>query len=280
MAAVMIEGRSGAGRRPYFSAIRWAAIIGGGVAGMGSYMLLELLGLATGLTALNPQSAEPVGGVPLGMGIWTGLITLVSAFIGGYIAARMSGLSRTSDGLLHGFVTWAGTVILFAFLATTALSAVLGGTFSLLGHSMQAAATAGTAASGQTDVGGKLEQIITGSSKGGNITGENMNAVRQRLQAGDRQGAINYMVNDMGFTQERASSIANMAAPLFTGQVPAQARQAAETTVNSLAAASWWLFVGLALSLAVALGGGVLGVRADANRTVGNHLQERRPVTE
>lgn len=279
MSAVMIDGRSGGGRRSYFSAVRWTAIIGGGVAGMGTYLLLELLGIATGLSAINPQSAEPVGGVPLGMGIWTGFITLISAFIGGYVAARMSGLARRSDGLLHGFVTWGATMILFAYIATTAVSAVLGGTFSLLGHGIQAAATASTAASGQTDVSGELERIITGT-QGGNVSGKDMDAVKQRLQSGDRQGAINYMVNNMGFTEERANSVASLAAPVITGKVPAQARQAAETTVNGLAAASWWLFIGLSLSLAVALGGGVLGVRTDANRTVGNHVQERRSVTE
>lgn len=279
MSAVIMDNRSGVGRRPYFSAIRWTAIIGGIVSGIGIYMLLELLGLATGLTAINPQSAEPVKGVPVGVGIWTGLITLVSAFIGGYIAARMSGLARSSDGTLHGFVTWGATMILFAFMATTAVSAVLGGTFALLGHGVQGAAKASTAQGQQTDVGGQLERIITGSG-GGNISGENMNAVRQRLQAGDRQGAIDYMVNRMGFTQQRANSVANMATPLFNGQASAQARQAAETTVDNLAAVSWWLFGGLTLSLILALVGGALGVRAHANRTVGNHTQERRPVTE
>lgn len=279
MAAVMMDSSSGVGRRPYFSAIRWTAIIGGIAAGMGSYMLLELLGVATGLTVVNPQSAEPIKGVPLGMGIWTGLITLASAFIGGYVAARMSGLARSSDGMLHGFVTWGATMILFAFMATTAVSAVLGGTFALLGNGVQAAAKASTAAGKQTDVGGELKRIVTGS-EGGNFSTENLNAVRQRLQSGDRQGAIDYMVSEMGFTRERANSVVDTAAPLFNGQVPAQARQAAEKTVNSMAAVSWWLFVGFSLSLVVALVGGVLGIRANGNRTLGHHIQQRRPMAE
>ncbi len=278
MAAVVIETetRAGGNRRPYFSAIRWTAILGGVIAGLGSYMLLALLGVAMGLTAIDPQAAEPVRGVPVGMGIWTGLITLVAAFIGGYIAARMSGLARTSDGMLHGFMNWAATTVLFAFLATTAVSAVLGGTFAMLGQSLQTAATA--EGGQQQEVGGigaQLQRIITGS-EGGQISAEDLDVIQQYMQAGDRQAAIDHMVNNMGFTQQRANQMADMASPLFTGELGQQAQQAAGTAVDTMATASWWLFVGLALSLVVALIGGMLGVKAYANRAVGDHLNERR----
>ena len=276
MSAVVMEteSRAGGSRRPYFSAIRWTAILGGLVAGMGSYMLLALLGVATGLTAVDPTAAEPAAGVPIGMGIWTGLITLVAAFIGGYIAARMSGLARTSDGMLHGFMSWAATMVLFAFLATTAVSAVLGGTFAMLGQSLQGAGMAAVGGQ-QAGMGGQLEQIITGT-EGGTINAQDVNQVRQQLEAGNRQGAIDHMVNQMGFSQQRATQVVDMAEPLFTGQLGQQAQQTAEGAVNTLAAASWWLFIGLTLSLVVALIGGMYGVKAYANRTTGDHLKERR----
>jgi hypothetical protein len=247
-------------------------------------MLLALLGVATGLTAVDPRAAEPVAGVPMGMGIWTGLITLISAFIGGYIAARMSGLSRTSDGMLHGFINWGATMVLFAFLATSAASMVLGGTFALLGQGLQGVSSAAgqLAESQQQGAGGltgQLERIITGS-EGGSISGENVGAVQERLQAGDRQGAVDYMVNQMGFTQNRANQVADMAAPLFGGELGQEAQQAATTTVNALAAASWWLFVALALSLVAALFGGRMGIKAQASRTFGDHYRERRQHRE
>lgn len=274
MAAVVMESetRTGGGRRPYFSAIRWTAILGGLVAGLGSYMLLALLGLATGLTAVDPTATEPVGGVTMGMGIWTGLITLVAAFIGGYIAARMSGLARSSDGMLHGFVTWGASMVVFAWLATSAFAAVLGGTFTVLGQGLQAAG----GAAGGGGVGAQFEQIITGS-EGGQISAQDMQTVQQQLQAGNQQGAIDHMVNQMGFTEERANQVVQMAGPLMgaTGQ---DAEQAAETALGAVTAASWWLFIGFALSLVAALVGGMLGIKAFANRTVGNHAKERRPA--
>lgn len=286
MAAVVMETESRTERRPYFSAIRWTAILGGLVGGMGSYMLLALLGVATGLTAVDPQAAEPAAGVPMGMGIWTGLITLISAFIGGYIAARMSGLSRTSDGMLHGFINWAATMVLFAFLATSAVSMILGGTFAMLGQGLQGAGSAAGQAvesqqqqQGAGGLAGQFERIITGS-EGGSISGEDMGAVQQRLQAGDRQGAVDYMTSEMGFTQERANQVADLASPLFGGELGQQAQQAASTTVTALTAASWWLFVALALSLVAALFGGKTGIKAQSNRTVGDHYKERRQHRE
>lgn len=278
MAAVVMETESRNERRPYFSAIRWTAILGGLVGGMGSYMLLALLGVATGLTAVDPRAAEPVAGVPMGMGIWTGLISLISAFIGGYIAARMSGLSRSSDGMLHGFINWGATMVLFAFLATSAASMVLGGTFALLGQGLQGVGSAaGQAAEGQQQGGltNQFERIITGS-EGGSISAEDMSAVQDRLQAGDRQGAVDYMVNQMGFTQERADRVVSMAGPLFGSELGQEARQAAATTVDALAAASWWLFIALTLSLVAALVGGRMGIKAQAGRTIGDHYKERR----
>lgn len=283
MAAVVMETESGTERRPYFSAIRWTAILGGLVAGMGSYMLLALLGVATGLTAVDPQASRPAAGVPMGMGIWTGLITLIAAFIGGYIAARMSGLSRASDGMLHGFINWAATMVFFAFLATSALSMILGGTFALLGQGLQGAGSAAGQAMEQQGAGGgltgQLERIITGT-EAGSISGEDMGAVQQRLQAGDRQGALDYMTNQMGFSQQRANQVADLAAPLFGGEVGQQAQQAAGSTVTALTAASWWLFVALALSLVAALFGGRMGIKAQSNRMLGDHYKERRPHRE
>jgi hypothetical protein len=149
-------------RRPYFSAIRWGAIIAGVVSGTASYLLLALLGVAVGLTAVDPNAAEPVGRVPLATGIWTGISMLVGAFIGGYVAGHMSGLSRSIDGMLHGFVSWAVTTLLFAVLTTTAVGALLGGTFRILAEGLQVGATAATQSSGGQNVLDQLAAAVSG----------------------------------------------------------------------------------------------------------------------
>lgn len=248
-------------RRPYFSALRWTAIFGGLAAGAASYVLLALLGVAAGLTAVDPQAAEPVGSVPMMTGIWTAISMLIAAFIGGYVAARGSGLTRRSDGMLHGFVTWGATVLLFAWLATSTLGTLLGGTAGILGQGLQGAASGVQQGGGMA----QLEQMITGT-QGGDVSQQDMQALQQRLQAGDRQGAISIMVERMGFSQERAEQAVDPALAVMGPGAGQQAEQVAESAVGAVSAASWWLFIGMLLSLALAVWGGMLGARAGSRR--------------
>lgn len=262
-------------RKPYFSPIRWTAIFAGLAGGLASYMLLSLLGVAVGLTAVDPQSSDPVGSVPVATGIWTGISMLVGAFIGGYLSGRMSGLFRRADGMLHGFVAWGSTTLLFAVLTTTALGAALGGTFRILGEAITTGAQATATAAPNQDLTSRLSSVITGSTQA-NVTPESLATVRQQLAANDREAAVSTMVNDMGFTQERANQIVNQLQPLFGPQGEQNVRNATEQATNALSAASWWLFAGLVLSLGLGLLGGQMGARASGSRQLGgDHLAER-----
>lgn len=263
-------------RRPYFSAIRWGAIVGGIVSGSASYLLLALLGVAVGLTAVDPSATEPVGRVPLATGIWTGISMLVGAFIGGYVAGHMSGLSRSMDGMLHGFVSWGATTLLYAFLTTTALGALLGGTFRIINEGIQtgtqAAATAqqGQAGGGQNAL-DQLAAKITGGS-GGQVSAESLSSVQKALAAGDRESAINIMVNEMGFERERAVQTVDKLGPMLSQD---NVREKTSQATDVLTTTSWWLFIGLLLSLALGIAGGAAGVRASASRLIGDHAAER-----
>jgi hypothetical protein len=257
-------------RRPYLSAIRWSAIFAGVVAGTASYLLLTLLGVAVGLTAIDPNSAEPIGRVPLATGIWTGVSMLVGAFIGGYVAGHMSGLMRSIDGMLHGFVAWGVTTLLYVVLATTAVGSILGGTFRIISQGAQTAATAAQGG-GSQNVLDQLAGTITGDGQG-RVSAETLSQVHQAIVAGDREGAITIIVDEMGIPQDRAEQIVSRMTPLLQ---PQTARETAERATDVLTAASWWLFIGLLLSLALGIIGGAAGVRASGNRLAGDHVSER-----
>lgn len=261
-------------RRPYFSSIRWGAVFAGLVSGLASYMLLTLLGVAIGMSAVDPQAAEPVGAVPAATGIWTGISLLISSFIGAYVAGQMSGLARLADGMLHGFVSWGATTLLFATLTVTALGSILGGTFQILSQGLQTSTTA--AASGSGNVMDRVTSIITGGERGGDMSPESLGAVKERLAVGDREGAIDIMVNNMGFTPDRAQTVVDQIGPLLGPQGEEQAAETGAKAADALSAASWWMFIGLLLSLALGVWGGGVGVRANARRVIGDHTSERR----
>ncbi len=214
-------------RKSYFSWISWGSILAGVVVGLATYMLLTLLGIAAGLSAVDPQSADPAGSVPVATGIWTGISLLISAFVGGYVAARMSGLARMGDGLFHGFVSWAVTTVLFAYLATTAVGSMLGGTFNVLGEGIRGATQ------------GAMQQ----AGAGNNVA-----------QAGQQ-------------LRDQAAQVADQAKAMVQGdQVSQETRNIAEDTVSTLAKASWWLFAGLLLSMLLGISGGAAGIRATSRR--------------
>ena len=264
------------GRRAFFSAIRWGAIFAGVVSGTASYLLLSLLGVAVGLTAVDPQAAEPVGSVPLATGIWTGISMLVGAFIGGYVAGHMSGLSRSSDGMLHGFVSWGATTLLYAVLTASALGAVLGGTFRAVSEGMQTASqTAAQASGGNANVMDQLASTITGGGQG-SVNTQSLSAVQQAMQAGDRDGAVNILVNQMGFAPDRAAALVDRTMPLMGPAGGQNLRGAADKATTALTAASWWLVIGMLVSLALGIAGGAAGVRAVGRRLQGDHTAERQ----
>lgn len=275
MSTHILEGQAAQERQPYFSPIRWTAIFAGLAGGLASYMLLSLLGVAIGLTAVDPQSTNPVGSVPVATGIWTGISMLVGAFIGGYVSGHMSGLFRRADGMLHGFVAWGSTTLLFAVLMTSALGAVLGGTFKILGQGLVVGTQAGATAAPTQNIAERLASIITGSTEAA-VTPESLSSVRQHLAANDRQAAVNVMVSEMGFTQARANQVVDRLMPLFGPQGEQQLRASAEQATNTLSAASWWLFAGLLLSLGLGMWGGLLGARTSGSRQLGGeHLAQR-----
>lgn len=265
--------------RHHFAPIRWTAIFAGLVSGVATNMLLSLLGIALGLSAVDPQAADPVGSVPLAAGIWAGISMLVGAVVGGYVAGHMSGLFRQADGMLHGFVAWGTTTILFAVLATTAVGAVVGGTFRVLGQGIGMGTQAAVAATASPEAANQksLDQItsqITGSDDA-KFTPESLSAVQQRLAANDRDGAVNAMTNEMGFTQDKANQVVDKLMPLFGPQREQNIRQAADRATTKLSAASWWLFAGLLLSLGLGVFGGLIGVRANGHRLLDDHGSER-----
>ena len=225
--------------------VRWGAIFAGWAVGLATQLVLTLLGLAIGAWSIDLQDSEPAGGVPIGTGIWTGISMLISAFVGGYITARMSGSSLRSDGLYHGVVVWGVNWLVFAWLTTTAMATILGGVFSAFGATLQSfgqgATTVVSAAASQLSGGNfslsmddlrrqvestlaatgrkrappgeirKDAERVAKSSQGGQPPQQTADSALQELQQKlmvlDRDAAINVMTTKMGMTESQARQL-------------------------------------------------------------------------
>jgi hypothetical protein len=234
-------------RRPLFPAIRWGAVLAGVAVGVSVQLALTLLGIATGLSTTDVTQGETLGMGPL---LWAGFSMLVAAFVGGYVAARMSGLKRKTDGILHGAVSWAVTTIMFAALATSIGGTLLSGVFTNMSQVARSAATSGGAS--------PVASMIRGQV--GNIDPAALKQVQQAIQNGQRDQAIQQLTS-LGVDQGKAATIVDQAMILSGKPESAspQSRETAETAVKSAGAAAWVVFLAVALALAIGIGGGALG---------------------
>ena len=226
--------------------IKWTAVWAGLVVGMSAQLVLTLLGLAIGAWSINLKDAHLTGSVPLGTGLWTALSLLLSAFIGGYVTARLSGNIVRSDGMYHGAVVWGVNWLVFAWLTTTAMSFMLGGVFSALGSALQTTGqgitTAASAALSRIDpkssfsispaalrqqiqstlqatgkrdlqpgeINKSADQVTNQAKEGqslGQVTDSALEELQQKLTALDRDAAVNVLVQKVGMSEAQAQQV-------------------------------------------------------------------------
>ncbi len=110
------------------SRISWPAVFAGTLAAVAIAFLLNILGLGIGFSTIDPLTeANPLDGLGTGTTIWWILSNLAALFIGGLIAARMSGYASNIDGALHGFLTWALFAVLSFYFITSTVGSIFNG---------------------------------------------------------------------------------------------------------------------------------------------------------
>ncbi|ATB42610.1 hypothetical protein CYFUS_008089 [Cystobacter fuscus] len=131
--------------------VRWGAIFAGTVTALGLWALLYTLGLALGLSSINPADAGSVRSSGIFTGIWGLLSPLIALFVGGIVAGRGAGVQSRASGGMHGLVMWGLTALVGIWLLGNVLSSVAGGLFSVGKTAIQA--TGATVAAGASQAG-------------------------------------------------------------------------------------------------------------------------------
>lgn len=250
--------------------LSWSAIFGGVVAGLGIWALLYALGLALGLSAINPNNPESARPSGIFGGIWGILVPLVALFIGGAIAGRGAGLIHRAGGAIHGLVMWGVTTVVGAFLVGNLLSSALGGMVSL--------------GSGAVRSGGNM--LSRGGGAFGFNADEALQPINARLQAEGKpaitaeqvksatRDVVSSAVRDGRVDREtlvgsivRETALSRQDAEELAGRVQTQwdaARQSVQTgalqAADATGKAFWGVFGALFLSLIAAVLGGAFGV--------------------
>jgi hypothetical protein len=205
--------------------ISWPAIFASLAVGISVMLLLTLAGVAIGLTTVD--GGENTRAVTIGAAAWQTISMLIAAIVGGYVAARLSGLRRTADGILHGAVSWGATTVLYAALATTAIGTLTAGMFGLLAPPT---AERSGSTSGTTGAAGDRDQM-------------------QRTLEG------------MGMSTEQSRTIIDRLSAPAASTGSASSRQQAEQSADAAGTATGWLSATVLLALVLSIIGGSMGAK-------------------
>lgn len=131
--------------------ISWRSIFAGVVTFVAVSILFSLISAAIGIGVPDFTSQNPLEGVGMGLVIWVIIALVISLGLAGYVV----GITANRAGFIHGFLTWALSVIVMFALMTSAVGAVFNSVGILLGYTGQ---VAGDVVSGTADTVGSLSQ--------------------------------------------------------------------------------------------------------------------------
>ena len=138
--------------------VSWGSVFGGVMTVLAVSVLLSILNSSIGLFMFDPLAEHPASGIGAAVGIGSALILLASMLAGGFVAGKLAGM----DGIIHGFLVWATTLIVAAIL----------GIFLAVGAAKMTANALGAVSS------------VTGNvvSGAGNVVGNGVSALSEKAE--------------------------------------------------------------------------------------------------
>ncbi|MGQ9425585.1 hypothetical protein ACXYTJ_07950 [Gilvimarinus sp. F26214L] len=124
--------------------VSWSSIFLGLVIAVAFQIMLGLLGLGLGFTAVDPQQPTPgsVGAWSIGSAIYIILVNIIALFIGAYIASRLAPALTKQSAIFHGMSIWALATIVMLWLGTTTVGLAISGMSSAVSGIASAAGQA------------------------------------------------------------------------------------------------------------------------------------------
>ena len=112
----------------YHDRVRWGPIIAGILIALATQLVLSALGAAIGLSSIANSGAprSNAGDVGVGVGIWSIISLLIGLFVGGWMAARVSGPMNRNTALLNGAILWAATLAIGSWLIANGVAGTFG----------------------------------------------------------------------------------------------------------------------------------------------------------
>jgi hypothetical protein len=274
--------------------LSWGAIFGGTFVALGVWVLLYALGLALGLSSVDPADPGSAKAAGIGTGIWSLIAPLIALFFGGLVASRAAGGVDVMGGALHGAVLWGLTTLAGVIVMGMALSSLLGTAFNVgkaaVGATGTAVASVAAGAASQGDTAGNLARTF------GLDANDALAPINQRLQAEgkptltaqqleastkdvintsiqqgrmDRQVLVNSIAQNTALSRQDAEEIATRIEAQWNqqwsqvkakaGEIKQQVQTGALKAADTTGHVFWGVFFALLLGLVSAIVGACVG---------------------
>lgn len=248
--------------------LSWGALLGGLFVALGVWLLLTVLGLAVGLSAIDPNRPATLKIAGMTTGIWSLAVPLVAMFIGGVVAARTAGIVDRAAGAIHGAVLWSLATLLGVVLAGAVVRGVIDVAGNVAGQAAVTLGGGGMEGPRPIDVNELLAPINDRLMAEGKpplhpeeLQAALRDATMMAMQSGrfDRETFTRVLSDETALSQADASDVADRIEAQIRAQattVQRGALKAADTTGHAMG----WVFVGMTLSLVSAVLGATIGV--------------------
>jgi len=271
------------------NSISWAAIFAGVVVGLVTQLLLTMLGTGIGLATVGGADAPSVEGFSIVSGLWFIVSGLIAAFVGGYVAARMSGRTVATTGAMHGLTTWAFTTLLVLYLLTTSVGGIIGGALggvaSAVGTMGDTLTQSATPLVQQVDPAEFIERQVRGTGESPEaLQAEAVNALRQLIIAGEapdaevRQRAVDALARAANVPPEQAEQRLDEIVAQYRQTMERAQDAAAETADTAASVVSTGALIAFAALVLGAIAGWFGGRSGVVHPVIADRLARSRPA--
>jgi hypothetical protein len=240
--------------------VSWGGIFGGVLVAVGLLLLLSALGVAVGVSALQPGETQ-ASTLGAGAGIWAGVSLLAALFVGGMVSTRIGAIFDGTTGFFEGALVWVVSVLLMLYMAGSGVGMLASGAFKLVGGAAQTFSS--VMRSGSMDLSGSVDQTIARlkdpktAEQIAAATGMEPNEVQASLS----ETAQRVENNRGNPTQAAAEAKQGLAQLMEKARSSGALTQKAEEVKPQASKAAWITFGALLLSLLAAVIGAMAGRR-------------------
>lgn len=260
--------------------VRWGALFAGTILTLGLWMLLMVLGIALGLTAIKPGE-QSIAGESIFTGIWSLVAPLVALFFGSWATARLAGSHLRWSGALHGAVVWALSSLVGFWVIAGTLGAAVSGVAQLGGQAVSGVTQGASNVSleqlgiNTNDLLGPVNERLRAEGKP-EVTGPQIEAAAKdglstavREGRFDRQVFIGALSRNTDLSQQDSQQIAGEIETAWNKRMDQAggflqgAQQKALAAADQTGKALWWVFGMMLLGLISAILGGLAGTSVE-----------------